>query len=199
MWDTVANVFLNIYSRWADRPVVSVKVKRLEYDLIRNEPDSAVVIITPCPSRYYAEVEFSHRGKATTIKDLTLIIDNNLKMEATGFSPLKLGACLSKLSPAGKNHGLPSSGYRISGINRKSAGKLTAGSNNFCPGYVLTNNSALDRPSRHALNNLSTLCPVQMSCHSPLTFSLPLSKNCRNPLACLIWPKTGSDSSFLRP
>ena len=90
MWDTVANIFLSIFSRWADRPVVSVKVKRLEYDLIRNDPESAVVIITPYPSQYYAEVEFSHRGKATTIKDLTLIIDNNLKIEATGFSPLKL-------------------------------------------------------------------------------------------------------------
>ncbi len=90
MWDTVANVFLNIYSKWADRPVVSVKVKRLEYDLIRNDPDSSLVFISPYPSRYYAEVEFSHRGKATTIKDITLIIDNNLKIEASGFSPLKL-------------------------------------------------------------------------------------------------------------
>jgi len=69
---------------------MSLKVKRLEYNLIINEPDSDLVIITPYPSRYYAEVEFSHRGKATTIKDLMLIIDNNLKIEATGFTPLKL-------------------------------------------------------------------------------------------------------------
>ena len=61
MWDTLANVFLNIYSRWADRPIMSLKVKRLEYNLIINEPDSDLVIITPYPSRYYAEVEFSHR------------------------------------------------------------------------------------------------------------------------------------------
>ncbi|MDD5288189.1 MAG: hypothetical protein PHY28_03655 [Dehalococcoidales bacterium] len=88
MWDTVANVFLNIYSRWADRPVVSVDVKRLQYDLIRNEPDSVLVVITPYPSRYYAEIGFSHRGKATTIKNVMLIIDS--KIEATGFTPLKL-------------------------------------------------------------------------------------------------------------
>lgn len=90
MWDTVANVFLNIYSRWADRPVVSVNVKRLQYDLIHNEPDSVLVVITPYPSRYYAEVEFSHRGKATTIKDVMLVINSNLKLDATGFNPLKL-------------------------------------------------------------------------------------------------------------
>ena len=90
MLDTVANVLLNMYSRWADRPTVKINVKHLEYDLVHNEPDSLLVVISPYPSRYYAEVEFSHRGKATTIKDLTLIIDNNLKMEATGFSPLKL-------------------------------------------------------------------------------------------------------------
>lgn len=90
MWDTIANVFLNIYSRWSDRPVVSVIVKRLKYELVINDPDSAVVFITPYPSRYYAEIEFSHRGKATTIKELKLIIDNKLKIEATGFIPLKL-------------------------------------------------------------------------------------------------------------
>ncbi|MBC8273971.1 MAG: hypothetical protein H8E40_03250 [Chloroflexi bacterium] len=90
MWDTIANIFLNIYSRWADRPVVRVRVKRLEYNLIRNDASSVLVVITPYASRYYAEVAFAHRGKATTIKGLTLIIDNDLKLEATGFSPLKL-------------------------------------------------------------------------------------------------------------
>lgn len=89
MWDTVANVFLNIYSRWADRPVVRVKVKRLEYNLVRNDPHSELVLITPYPSRYYAEVEFSHRGKATTIRSLTLVLDNKLQLEAASFNPLK--------------------------------------------------------------------------------------------------------------
>jgi hypothetical protein len=90
MLDAVANVFLNIFSRWADRPIVRVNVKHLEYDLIRNDPDSALVIISPYPSRYYAEVEFSHRGKSTTIKQLKLIINNELSIEAAGFSPIKL-------------------------------------------------------------------------------------------------------------
>lgn len=90
MFDTVVNVFLNVYSRWVDRPVVRIRVKRLQYDLIRNDPDSEVVFISPYPSRYYAEVEFSHRGKSTTIRNLTLIIDRRLKLEAAGFSPLKL-------------------------------------------------------------------------------------------------------------
>lgn len=70
--------------------MVRIRVKRLQYDLIRNDPDSEVVFISPYPSRYYAEVEFSHRGKSTTIRNLTLIIDRRLKLEAAGFSPLKL-------------------------------------------------------------------------------------------------------------
>lgn len=90
MLDTITNILLNIYSRWADRPVVSMKIKRLQYDLIRNEYDSVLVVITPYPSRYYAEIEFAHRGKPTTIKGLTLIVDNRIKIGATGFSPLKL-------------------------------------------------------------------------------------------------------------
>jgi len=90
MLDTVANVLLNIFSRWADRPVVRINVKHLEYDLVRNDPDSVLVVISPYPSRYYAEVEFSHRGKTTTIKQLKLIINSELNIEATGFSPIKL-------------------------------------------------------------------------------------------------------------
>ena len=41
-------------------------------------------------------------------------------------------------------------------------------------------------------NSLSRLWPVQISDHSPFTFSSPRSRNCRNPLPCLIWPNTGS-------
>ena len=90
MLDTVVNVLLNIFSRWADRPVARIKVKRLKYNLVRNDPDSILVIISPSPSRYYAEVEFSHHGKATTIKSLTLVVDGKLSMEAEGFGSLKL-------------------------------------------------------------------------------------------------------------
>jgi len=90
MWDTVANIFWNIYCRWADRPIVSIKVKRLNYDLIRNDASNVLVVITPNPSRYYSVIEFAHHGKATTIKGLRLIINNAFALEATGFSPLKL-------------------------------------------------------------------------------------------------------------
>ena len=41
-------------------------------------------------------------------------------------------------------------------------------------------------------NSLSRLWPVQISDHSPFTFSSPRSRNCRNPLPCLIWPNTAS-------
>lgn len=90
MLDTIASVLLNIFCRWADRPVVRVKVERLEYDLSRNDPDSGFVFITPYPSQYHAEIAFSHRGKAATIKGVTLIVNNDIKLLATGFNPLKL-------------------------------------------------------------------------------------------------------------
>jgi len=45
-----------------------------------------------------------------------------------------LGACLSKVSPAGKKCDLPSSGYRISSINQEIRWEtLSAGSDNLCP------------------------------------------------------------------
>jgi len=70
--------------------MVKINVKHLEYDLVRNDPDSILVVISPYPGRYYAEVEFSHRGKSTTIKQLKLIINNELTLEAAGFNPVKL-------------------------------------------------------------------------------------------------------------
>lgn len=93
MWNILASVLLklpDLLFRLADRTKIRISLKRLEYDLIRNEPDSEVVFISPYPSRYYAEVGFSHRGKATTIRNLTLVIDRKLRLEAAGFSPLKL-------------------------------------------------------------------------------------------------------------
>ena len=45
-----------------------------------------------------------------------------------------LGACLSKVSPAGKKCDLPSSGYRISSINQEIRWEtLSAGSDNLYP------------------------------------------------------------------
>ena len=85
-----SNLFLNIYSKWADRPVTRVNVKHLEYDLIRNEPNSIITVITPYPSRYYAKVEFAHRGKPTTIKKLVLVINGKLSLDVAGFSPIRL-------------------------------------------------------------------------------------------------------------
>jgi hypothetical protein len=90
MLNTVANIFWNIYCRWADRPVVRIKVKRLSYGLVRNDASNMLVVITANPSRYYSVIEFAHHGKATTIKGLKLIIDNDFELEATGFSPLQL-------------------------------------------------------------------------------------------------------------
>ena len=90
MLDTVANIVLNVYSRWADRPVVKINVKHLKYDLVRNDPDSVLVVVSPYPSRYHAEIEFSHRGKPTTVKHLKLITNNELSLKAAGFNLVKL-------------------------------------------------------------------------------------------------------------
>jgi hypothetical protein len=37
---------------------------------------------------------------------------------------------------------------------------------------------------------------MQISAHSPRTFSSPRKRNCRNPRACLICPNTGSTMNF---
>ena len=39
---------------------------------------------------------------------------------------------------------------------------------------------------------------MQISDHSPFTFSSPRSRNCRNPRPCLIWPNTGSTVHLYR-
>ena len=52
--------------------------------------------------------------------------------------------------------------------------------------------------SRPKRNSLSRLWRVQISDHSPLTFSKPRRRNCRKPRPCLIWPKTGSTVSIRR-
>jgi hypothetical protein len=45
---------------------------------------------------------------------------------------------------------------------------------------------------RENANSLSRLCAVQTSFHSEFTFWLHRSRNCRNPRACFVCPKTGS-------
>ena len=62
-------------------------------------------------------------------------------------------------------------------------------------GPVLPPLAGIPAPNR---NNFSRLWPVQISDHSPLTFSRPRSRNCRKPRACLIWPKTGSTVCILK-
>jgi hypothetical protein len=90
MWDTIINLVLNIYGKWADRSVTRITVKQLEFDLIRNDPNSIMVVITAYPSRYYAKLGLSHRGKPTTIKEIFLIINDELKIKAADYNPIKL-------------------------------------------------------------------------------------------------------------
>ena len=93
MWDILASIALKLpdfFLRWADRTTVRISTKRLEYHLIRNDADSDIVVISPYPSRYHAEIGFSHRGKAMTIKSLTLVVDHRLRLEAADFSPVRL-------------------------------------------------------------------------------------------------------------
>lgn len=90
MQDMLLGIAQNLLSRLADKTVVRLSVRELEYDFIRNDPGDILVVITPNPSRYYARVGFSHRGKPTTIRDLTLSIDGRLNLKAEGFNGLRL-------------------------------------------------------------------------------------------------------------
>ncbi len=90
MLDTISNIFFNIYARWADRSIIKIKIKHLDYVLRNNHPNSPFVIISSCSSYYSAEVEFSHSGKATTIKDVMLMINDQQKLEPSSFNPIKL-------------------------------------------------------------------------------------------------------------
>lgn len=93
MWEVIASMALKVPDlllRLADRTRIKITVKHLEYDLIKNEPDSSVVFIDPYPSRYYARLGISHSGKPTTIKSLVLVIGGELKLEVRHFEPMKL-------------------------------------------------------------------------------------------------------------
>lgn len=68
MWNVVANIFWNIYSKWADRSVVRISVKYMKYEMIQNDPNSIVIMITTDPSRYFTKIALAHSGKTITIK-----------------------------------------------------------------------------------------------------------------------------------
>src|ERR1700733_7111100 len=49
---------------------------------------------------------------------------------------------------------------------------------------------------QRAAASFARLCAVQIIAHSALTLSMLRRRNWRKPLACLIWPKTGSTICF---
>ena len=50
----------------------------------------------------------------------------------------------------------------------------------------------ISRGSQREPASFRRLCAVQRSAHSDRTLLSPRRRNCRKPLACLIWPMTGS-------
>jgi hypothetical protein len=100
MLNTFSNILEIIFSNWLNRAVVKINVTHLEYNLYHDSPESAFVLITPYPSKYYTKIEFSHKGKTTTIKNLILTINASLKLEAKSFHAFKLesGDCREEVT-----------------------------------------------------------------------------------------------------
>ena len=93
MWEILASVVLKLFDwffKLADRTVVRIRAKYFKYELTRNDPDNLLMVITPYPSRYHAKLGLSHRGRPTTIKNLTLVIGGRHKLASTSFNPVKL-------------------------------------------------------------------------------------------------------------
>ena len=67
--------------KFGERPKVSIKANEFHYDCLNDDTDSSVVVITPYPSRYYANLAFSNVGRRlTTIKQITVLINGELEL-----------------------------------------------------------------------------------------------------------------------
>lgn len=67
-------------------PKVQVQIRMLSCDFLDD-------VITPWPSRYFVEADFSNAGNTlTTITSISLVIEGVLKLSRSNFKPLELKA-----------------------------------------------------------------------------------------------------------
>ena len=90
-----AGFFLNllrfIYQMLPSLAVIKVEIKSLEYNSIRNDPHSPVVLITPNPNRYHLKARVSHlRGRKTTIRGASLTLNDMLILNIEEFQSFTL-------------------------------------------------------------------------------------------------------------
>ncbi|HQA59179.1 MAG TPA: hypothetical protein PK033_15065 [Acetivibrio sp.] len=73
------------------RSKLHIEVTYFRYSLIKNEPGSIFVYITPYPSRYIVALSLSNIGeKTTTIKQISAIINKELELDCPVFKPIRL-------------------------------------------------------------------------------------------------------------
>ena len=94
MWELVTSIVLKLGEfifKFGERPKVSIEANEFHYDCLNDNNDSSIVVITPYPSRYYANLVFSNVGRRlTTIKQITVLINGELKLPPSTFEPIRL-------------------------------------------------------------------------------------------------------------
>jgi len=80
----------DLFLHWADKDDLHITVISLDYS--RTPGDNYVKAANDnySPSQYYVETAFRCLGKTATINNLTLIINQDLQLEAEDFSPIQL-------------------------------------------------------------------------------------------------------------
>ena len=92
MWESLGSLFSVFLARVLNRPKVKVEILNLDYVLIREAlATDPVLVISPYPSRYNAEIAVSNVGASpTSIKNIELVIENKSSINAANFKPFKI-------------------------------------------------------------------------------------------------------------
>ena len=91
------------------RPAIKADVTYLKYDHFNNEPGSPVVVITPHPWRYFAELELTNATDSVAfVKRMTLTLGDAEAITWSESQPIRLEPAEPKevrvIFPVGKDH-----------------------------------------------------------------------------------------------
>jgi len=115
----VLRLFDFIVGKLTGGPKVQVQIRKLSYNYLED-------VITPWPSRYFVEADFSNAGDTpTTITGISLIIDGVLKLSRSSFEPLELKPGgfqrVRFIFPVEREHAIKEGGFEL--VARETFGK----------------------------------------------------------------------------
>jgi hypothetical protein len=74
-------------------PPVRIEIEYLHYDEVSNEPGDAIVILTPYPRCYVAEISFTNRANRTVyLREVRLQVAKTIFVESENTPNLRLEA-----------------------------------------------------------------------------------------------------------